>query len=398
MHYIAIATTLGFVAMSVFIFPKGIIRIKESAVDLWFSILYYFNDLFEMGFTVRPTVNEYSVVPFTPIFDLPETWSEFIALWGVFWKLFIDGSNIADYFSRVGDVTSVIAQGIMILGVPIVLLLSSLFRKYLSSHNNDYNKDSKPLARAKWFGEKVYTPVKQWCKKYISFLIDHGIHYKLWLFIWCYNFNVIVMVVEFFAFYLYFVISFDFLGIYRQVYKLLCDLSVSVAFLPGITWVILAWVVFLYIRKKIALSILRHHEAMNCGFINERPIVTMTCGTMGKKKTTMITDMMLLQEKMFRDKALELLLENDLKFPNFPWINLENYIKACMREHRMYTLATIKKEIGHMRRHFEDALESDKGTKKAIRRHLNKHHPSYPYGNAIFDYDYEKYGLIYDDL
>ena len=40
----------------------------------------------------------------------------------------------------------------------------------------------------------------------------------------------------------------------------------------------------------------------------------MACGSMGKKKTTLITDMVLSQEVMFRQKALEILQNNDMKF------------------------------------------------------------------------------------
>jgi response regulator RpfG family c-di-GMP phosphodiesterase len=60
-------------------------------------------------------------------------------------------------------------------------------------------------------------------------------------------------------------------------------------------------------RKRIGLSHLRWLEARNCGFINDLPIVSMTCGSMGKKKTTIITDMALSEEVMLRQKAVELL-------------------------------------------------------------------------------------------
>ena len=66
---------------------------------------------------------------------------------------------------------------------------------------------------------------------------------------------------------------------------------------------IIAYIIFYRFRKKIALGKLHRFEARNCGFINELPIVSMTCGSMGKKKTTIITDMALSQEVMFRKKA-----------------------------------------------------------------------------------------------
>ena len=86
--------------------------------------------------------------------------------------------------------------------------------------------------------------------------------------------------------------------------------------------------VFERFRKRIALNKLRHYEARNCGFINELPIVSITCGSMGKRKTTVITDMSLSQEVMFRQKALSILQNTDLKFPYFPWICFEKELQG----------------------------------------------------------------------
>ena len=66
---------------------------------------------------------------------------------------------------------------------------------------------------------------------------------------------------------------------------------------------------------------------------------------MGTKKTTTITDMAMSQEVMFRNKAFEMILENDLKFPYFPWIVLENEIKRCMEYHQIYNLATCRRYV-----------------------------------------------------
>ncbi|UKI47877.1 MAG: hypothetical protein L6V82_08775 [Clostridiales bacterium] len=96
---------------------------------------------------------------------------------------------------------------------------------------------------------------------------------------------------------------------------------------------------------------------------------------MGKKKTTFITDVALSQEVMFRDKAFEKILENDLKFPNFPWINLENALKKAMGNHTVYNLATCKRFA----------------ISKRLKWERKKHRRN------IFMYDFERYGLYYDD-
>ena len=148
-----------------------------------------------------------------------------------------------------------------------------------------------------------------------------------------------------FAYYFYLVASFDIIHIYLQVYKLTVDLSAVVNFIPPIGWVIIAYIIICLIRKDIAIKRLNHFERRNRGFINERPIVYMVCGSMGTKKTTTITDMALSQEVMFRNKAFEKILENDLKFPYFLWIVLENEIKRCMEYHQIYNLATCRKYV-----------------------------------------------------
>lgn len=396
MHGISTAITLIFLAMAVFIFPSGIIRIKESVIDIFWSAAYYIDVLFEAGWNIFPTVNDYSVVPLTPFWGIPETWEEFVELWNKYWEILFTKENFEAYGIAVGEFTEVFSRFVLVFIVPFILLFFLIFQRYITAENNKFNQDSKPLKFIKELECRISLPIKNWIKSYLDFLEREDKYVKIWLLIWLYNFNVFVIVFEFISFYLYFVTSFDIFNIYRQLYKLLCDLSVCMAFLPEWCWFIIGYIIFCYVRKNIGYGVLRHHEAMNCGFINERPIVTMTCGTMGKKKTTMITDMMLLQEKMFRDKALELLLENDLKFPNFPWCNLENFMRLGMKRHQLYSLATIKKHIRHLRWCFETYLEADEDIRKVLRRHLRRRYGLY-YENCIFDYDYEKYGLTYDD-
>ena len=374
MHYICVAITLAFVCCSVFIFPDAFVRIGESFRDLWNSICYYFCELFDIEHSFVPTVNDISSIKWTPFLNLPPTWEEFKVEWTNYWQVFATTENLTAYFDTLGVWLLNISKILLLVVVPVILLLYLLFSRYMSKENNDYNKDSKPLTFFKWLATKTYIPVKEWCKKFLAFLNDTK-YTKIWLFIWLFNFNAITMIVEFLAFYFYFVISFDFSTIYKQVYKLFCDFSVSVAFIPPWAWFILACLIIGKIRRKIGYARLNHNERKNCGFINERPIVALVCGTMGKKKTTAITDFALSQEAMFRDKAFELLCENDLKFPYFPWVNLENAIKKAMEKHKVYNLATCKVFIAKQQRRWQR-----KQTKE-----------------NIFDYDFERYGLFYND-
>lgn len=375
MHYIAIAISIAFAMLSVFVFPSAYTRLFESLRDFWYSIKYYISELFYLGWDTPISVNAYSKVPFTPILNLPGTWAEFQIVWKDYWKLWISKSNISGYFSWLGTFMFDFSRILLLVVLPLILLLYLFFQRYLSKRNNDYDKDSKPLSMFKRISGKTYIPIKNWIISFVNFLRDNKKYVKLWIVVWLFNFNAFTIVVEFLAYYLYFCLSFDFLNIYRQVYKLFCDLSVCVAFIPGWAWLLIGFVIFDKIRKKIGYNKLEHLENKNCGFINERPIVLMLCGTMGKKKTTVITDIALSQEVMFREKALELMIENDMKFPNFPWINLENDIKEAMRTHKVYNLATI------------NAYINDKDC-----RWTNN-----PTREGLYNYDFERYGLVYDD-
>ncbi|MBQ8308247.1 MAG: hypothetical protein IJX96_00260 [Clostridia bacterium] len=128
-------------------------------------------------------------------------------------------------------------------------------------------------------------------------------------------------------------------------------------------------------REKIALQVLWYHEARDCGFIKELPIVTMTCAPMGMKKTTTTTDMSLSQTVMFRQEAFARLQKQDMKFPFFPWICFESEIKRCMEYGRIFNLASIHTWIELKRKRYE----KHRDTKL-----------------QLYGYDLGRYGFIYD--
>ena len=224
--------------------------------------------------------------------------------------------------------------------------------------------------------------------------MKNGVYLKILLWVWVINFNLLAIIIEVLAFYLYFVVSFNVGNIYIQVYKLVSDLAPMVEFVPISVWCVLAWIIFDKVRKGIAYKRLNHFERRNRGFINERPIVLMVCGTMGCKKTTAITDMALSQEVMLRDKAFEKLLINDLRFPKFPWINLENELKQAMARHEVYNLASVERFIAK-RQSWYDAVEYNPSIRKAWNRHCKKTrlNPN----RLIFGYDEKRYGNAYYD-
>ncbi len=394
-HYICILITLIFVSLTVFFFSDCFIRIWESLRDLWTSILYYISDIFEFEWNISVTVNDYSSVEWTPIFGLPQTFDEFKVYWNSFWHLLFTKENLFAYLNVLSNVLR-ISSPLITLVILGVLLMYLFFKRYLSTYNTDRNKDSKALQSCKRAADYTYIPIKRFIKSFVRFVNEVGKYKSLWIFIWLLNFNFIAILIEFFAFYFYFISSFDVLNIYKQVVKLFCDLSPMIAFVPGWMWVIAGLLLFDKFRKSMALAVLRHHEAMNCGFINERPIVMMICGTMGKKKTTMLSDIALLQNKMFREDALQLMIKNELKFPEFPWCNVEHFIRCAVEQHIVYNLVTLKDIIQTWKARFEYAEAHPKAA-RLYRKKLRRHY-GWPFRhNLLFDYDYKRYGMYYDN-
>lgn len=373
-HYICVLITLVFLSFSIFYFKYADDRIVESCIDLKNSCLFYINSLFDLNLNGELTVNKFSSCPLALPFNLPNDWNDFKVLWGDYWKLWIDKENFMNYMISLGNVMYYVSKALLII-LPIVLLFAvgKCFTK--NTTDNNYDEDTKPLQYWKRFETKVFIPLRTWFINSYYFLIENNIYLKIWLMIWFYNFNGFAVVIEFVAFYLYFVCSFKTITIYVQILKLIIDMSVLINFFHPIIWGMLGFIIINLICKKIGYERLEHMELKNRGYINERPIVLMLNGTMGSKKTTMITDIAISQEIMFREEAFKRLLNCDLKFPFFPWINLENNLKKAIKKHSVYNLATCKRYVMGKRRKFE------------------KH----PLKRNIYMYDYEKYGMHYND-
>lgn len=373
-HYIAVAVTLGFAACSVLLFPSAFVRLWDGGRDLGLSMAYYFCELFQIPYGFPVTVNDLPSFTMPSWALFPATWEAFQASWAQYWQLWATKENFLGYLSILGKVVYELAM-ILIILLPFALVALLLMRWLLKKPNNDYNRDSRPLRAWKAVMGHTYVPAKAWLKGFWTFLKEKK-YLTVWAVIWVFDFNGFTVILEAFAYYFYFVFSFDFANLYRQIYKLFLDLAPMLLFIPLWAWAVIALVLLDKFRKKIARMRLDHFERRDRGFINGRPIVSMVVGTMGKGKTTMLTDMCLSTEVMFRDKAFELLIENDLKFPNFPWICFENELRAVIAHHTVYNLATCRAFVRMKRARYE--------------RHRNA-------ARQLYGYDIARYGDIYDD-
>ena len=371
---LTVILSLLFIFLGVFHFSTSYIRFAEATGDLWNSVKIYFCEIFGVVHSVPPTVEEYSEVMKWDIF-LPETLQGFKEEATEYVTMLGNEDNFRSYLSIISDKLEDFAKASAIL-LPCILLLILAIKRIYEAPNTKHGKDTAPLRAFKWVSRLTYQPVKRWVLSYIAFLKQYTYIPTLWAICWAFNLNLASIIVAFFAYYFYFAVTFRFETMYLQFCKLFIDLKVALEVFPKWSLITLGYILFDRFRRKIAQAHLRHLEARNCGFINELPIVSMTVGSMGKKKTTIITDMALSQEVMFRQKAFELIRKNDMKFPYFPWISFEMEIRRCMEYGTVFNLATVKEWVKKKRLRYQKHENADL---------------------QLYGYDCERYGFTYDD-
>ena len=374
--YIAVSagiTTL-FLLLGAFVFGQSYRRFWETLCDFGRSAAYYFCGIFGIDSGIVPSVTEYSEVMQWSV-TLPSDFDGFQTSAANYFSLLFSKDNFTAW-GRSLSITLGNAAKIISVLLPCAIVLVFAIKRLYAKSNTRHNEDTFPLRVFKRTMSVTYQPVKRFTLGYLAFLKEYRFIWVCWLVLWAFHLNAASILTGFLAYYFYFAVAFDFGNLYVQVVKLFIDLQVLFRYFPWWVLLIAAYPIFQRWRKRIALNRLRRNEARNCGFINELPIVSITCGSMGKKKTTMITDMVLSQEVMFRQKALAILRNADMKFPYFPWICFEKELRQCMEHGTVYNLATVKEWTALKRQRFI--------------KHRNA-------SLQLYGYDCARYGVAFDD-
>ena len=371
--WLCFALVIGSILLGVAVYEYPFIRFGESMGDFGRVMAYAFTDLMELseGPPMEQTVNNFSSVDLRELIDvdfsgisdkLSGVWSQifvrenwqyysmFLLWWFVRYLLYVCMALIV----------------LMILFMPIILTWEDV--------NNDYNRDTVPL---KIFKRVVALPCRRifaWCRDFWQFFRESAC-WRWFLLVWAFNLGLFTVIFGFLAYYFYVLISFDISTIGIQVVKLLADVLLMLHTMPFICWAIIAAVFISAFFRKIALARLRGQVNQNMAMQEKLPMVTFLVGLPRSGKTTMLTAMALFYSVLFRNKALELMEGNDLKFPRFPWINLELELRACVEHHTVWNLATVRRWIRLKRAGFEKN----------------------PCKEKIFGYDYKREPCTYDD-
>lgn len=402
-HYICLVISIGFLLCTALVFNSAIGRIIEACRDFGVSCAYYFCTLFNIETDITPTVNNLPQVfdwlpEIRPVPSLPSTWTTFKSDFMEFWNLFIKGSNFVDYVSTVLDVVLNIA----IIAMPVIMLLFVIkfgIAQFAKTENIE-TKESKPLKAFRRLSARTYQPVKRWLLSFWEFLKESRIWLITWGVIWAFNFNFFTIVIEFVAYLLIFPLMIPSVGLYRQVYKLGCDLAPLFNSAPWWVWVIAVFVALYLIARKIGYNRLYHNERKNRGFINERGVVTLVYGAMGVGKTTAITDIALSCEVQILDDMLDIIIETDRWFPYFPFRKFERALKYAVEQKEICDVWSCKAWVRELHNAFliynECAENGDDEGKTAMLVYLAERF-NIICNNAFFDYDYGRYGMTYNN-
>lgn len=321
-------------------------RLFYAFCDLGKSVAYWFVFVFERFFlrffgyvpeievSVKgmPAFDLQSVLPFSP--DV------------LFYKLssigpaLLDSDNFRDYnIWLFAKLYNIVFYGSTLL--PFALILFVLCKELILSSNGKkiYEKSLGYIFLEELIA--VVTPVFRSLKAFFKHLWDSKLCLFFLVLIWVINLNVATIVVEAFAYYYYFVSSFDIFSLGSQGMKLGVDFLVMFFGAPLIFWIIVSYVIFDKLRRRKGYDVLHHNEAKNCGFAKLLNICSLVVGPMGLGKTSFVTDLVLCFVNIFKRQMHDTIYSYDMLFPMFPWEKFEQDIKELRAKGIIYNFPSL---------------------------------------------------------
>ena len=393
--YLYITLTLIGVSLTftLFRFELSALRVWQSIKDLFWSLVYYCKGYANKHETVFATVTK---IPEGMKTQLPLTWKETKILFGDYFELLFSKDNFFAYMDRVGDILYNVAYVIMLLLLPLAGLYICLRITY-SVVDNRHGESSAQLEGFLKFEKKATYPMKDFIKGYFAYLFSgKRIYFKILKWIWLWNLNVITMMIGVFAYVFYLPFSMDFENIFVQVAKIAMDSMIAIRFIPGWLWFVIGYMIFDHWRRERGFSKLEANEEDNKEYLLENPENFMMTGEPRVGKTLTSTDMSVSQEVIFREVAQEKSFERHMEFPFFEWGVLEQSIKTMRDKLSNFCLEFIRELFFTFEQHFRGrAIYSPQSQAFTLKKFQNL---GYQGKDFIFGYDYEKYGLYFDDM
>ena len=366
---------LFFFSFSIWRFPYVWLRLFAAVKNLLISFAYYWAEAFgDASFDV--TVNELpalggNYVGFMFPFEWTSLWTKFL----VFFQLLFNGTTIVEAWTIFTEEFIPAITPFLTIVIWLGLFVYLLCYLFTSGRNLKHGRETAPLKRWHRFSETILNKVRNYFSSWHKHFLLNDYWKSVFVAVWLFNFNIFSVVVDFFAWLFYVCGALDFSMIYFQIYKLMLDTFDMFIFVPGIVWILL---ILFYLNKKrfnLADRRVRVMELDDRDFVASCPLIVMICAEPGAGKTTMMVSMAREQQYRFREKAFEIMMSCDLKFPNFPWIRFEDALKKAIYRHEVYNLFTARQFVCMLAEQFD----------------------SHPSELCLFGYNYLHHGAIYND-
>lgn len=274
-NVICAVITVGLLCLGFFRFPNALGRLAEGGRDFGISGAYAFCDWFKIEAEIPITVNDYPDYSFLnvkeclysflenppatsetlPSTTLPAEWETFKANWDMYWERFINKENLILYGYYLLYLLTLITPFVMFL-IPIIVGVKKLLNTFYFRQNPTPETDEERAEETRQIVESK--PLQLWHKFYFKVLLKIGLWFlalfnhirerkglwRFWLLLALLYFNVLAIFFEFCAYYVYFSVSFDFINLYRQVYKLCLDLYPLFTSISNVAWLVILILIF----------------------------------------------------------------------------------------------------------------------------------------------------------
>ena len=371
-----IGVFLFFFSFSLWRFPYVWERLVAALKNFFISFAYYWAEsMGEANFDA--TVNELpSLAGNYAGFVFPFEWASLLTKLGALLQMMVHLQTLADawriFVEEILPVLTPIFTVIVWLGL-FCYLLSMLLN---GGRNLRHGRNTTALKNWHTFSENQLNDVRDWFADWKDHFKFRNPYWKdVFKGVWLFNLNIFAVVVDFFSWFFYFSVSFDVLNLYFQLYKLMIDTFDMFVFVPTGVWIFFIVRHWHRNRFKVAERRVRVMELDNREFLASCPIIVMICAEPGAGKTTQMVSMGREQQFRFREKAFEIMMSCDLKFPKFPWQFFEDSFKKAMLNGTVKNLFTSRQYVQ------EIAEKFDKN----------------PTPMLLFGYNYMHHGMLYND-
>lgn len=387
-HYVAILAILASLAAMFLRYDLSLERAWHTLLDLldagrfWFLKIRHTPDLDPARVADLPQVDLGQILPFS--------------VEGFYRKLqalgpaLFDMDNLNAYMLVVGRVLMYVS---LYAGPVLVLLFSAwtLFKAWIFrakpaegfEPTEDKPKKKKAPQREKTRALELYLKLTE--KPYIflrdaidagtEFFATHRFYVNILIGIWLLNLNVLTIIGEALAMYLYVASAFDFLALLTFVARVLMDTLIMLSGAHWLFWTFVGWRLLCHFRESRGYEKLERMEAHDREIVGKLPLLVLADGWMGAGKTLFTSSVKITAAIKFRRDALDSMLEIDMRFPHFPWSALWKDLRAAIDSGEICNPTPAERWM--QRRHARFYLD--------------------PRPENIWGYDYERYPMEFND-